>query len=184
MRTGLQPPVRSLESLSMKYPTPEFRARYARALKAATNLAAAAMYRTDKVSAFMPRPLRESINVPDENLCLLPSADGYPYHLGEAVRETRTTVLVIEPGSTTAGKPTFYFTAVICRAGKVEWHPAKRLWASIERKLFLVPDPDGEKPKSECFALERGVREAPLPWSNEAERDLGLMHGDALLLAH
>jgi hypothetical protein len=167
----------------MKYPTPEYRSRYARALKAATNLASAAMYRTDRTPAFMPRQLRESMNVPDENLCLLPLAGSYPYGLDRAVRETRTTVLVIEPGSTMAGTPTFYVTVIICRAGKVEWHPARRLWASSERQLFLVPDPEGDEPGGECFALDRGVRAANVPWSNEAERALGLLHGDALLLA-
>src|SRR5690606_16975472 len=67
----------------------------------------------------------------------------YPYDLTEAVRETRTTVLVIEPGSTTDGRPTFYFTVIICRGGKVEKHPAMRLWVSLERQCYLVPDPDG-----------------------------------------
>src|SRR5690606_33483988 len=103
--------------------------------------------------------------------------------LTEAVRETRTTVLVIEPGSTTDGRPTFYFTVIICRDGKVEKHPAMRLWASLERDLYLVPDPDGTDPEGECWALHRGVRAAATPWLTEVERDFGLLHADALLLA-
>jgi hypothetical protein len=94
MRTGPQPPGAVSKACLMNYPTPDYRSRYARALKAATNLASAAMYRTDRTPAFMPRQLRESMNVPDENLCLLPLAGSYPYGLDRAVHETRTTVLV------------------------------------------------------------------------------------------
>jgi len=166
----------------MKYPTEEYRGRYARALKAATNLATAAMYSTEQAPAFLHPQLREGVNVPAENLCFLPSGGGYPYDLSKAVRETRTTVVVVEPGSTMAGKPTFYFTLILSRGGKFEWHPAKQLWVSRDRKLFLVPDPDGDDPKGECFAVDRGVRTAATPWPNEVERDFGLMHGDALLL--
>src|SRR5690606_13083320 len=107
----------------------------------------------------------------------------YPFDLTNAVRDARTTVLLIEPGSTTDGKSTFYFTVIICRHGKVEHHPAMRLWASVERKLYLVPDPDGGEPEGECFVLDRGVRAAPLPTPTEIERDFGLMHADAVLLA-
>lgn len=171
------------KELSMKYPNDEYRARYARAYKACQILASMMCYRTEEAPAFIPPPLREGMNVPAENLCLLPTADGYPYDLTKAVRETRTTVLLIEPGSTTDGRPTFYFTVIICRAGEVEHHPAMRLWASLERKLYLAPDPDGGDPEGECFGLHRGVRAAAAPWPSTVERNFGLLHADALLLA-
>ncbi len=167
----------------MKYPTEESRARYARAYKAGHILGSMLCYRTEEAQAYMPPALQEGVNFPAENLCLVPTADGYPYDLTEAVRETRTTVLVIEPGSTTDGRPTFYFTVIICRAGKVEKHPAMRLWVNLERLCYLVPDPDGGDAHGECFVLNRGVRGAAAPWANEAERNFGLLHADAILLA-
>lgn len=167
----------------MKYPTEESRARYARARKACQNLSSVLCYRIDEAQAYMPRPLQEGVNFPAENLCLVPTADGYPYDLTEAVRETLTTVLVIEPGSTTGGRSTFYFTVIICRGGKVEKHPAMRLWVSLERQCYLVPDPDGGNADGECFVLNRGVRATASPWPTEIEREFGLLHADALLLA-
>jgi len=167
----------------MKYPDEEYRDRYRCALKAATNLASVACYRTDQPPAFLHPRLREGVNVPAENLTLWPTGGGCPHDLGKAVREARTTVLVIEPGCTTDSRPTFYFTIVICRAGKVEWLPARRLWVDLDRKPYLVPDPDGEEPDGECFAIDRGVRSVAAPWTNKVERQFGLMHGDVLLLA-
>jgi hypothetical protein len=82
-----------------------------------------------------------------------------------------------------AGTPTLYFKVLLFRAGKFKWHPMKRLWASIERKLFLVPYAEVDESEGLCFVLDRGVPETTLPWPTAIERDFGLMHGNALLRA-
>jgi len=179
---GPQPAGATSKELSMKNENDKSRARYARAYKAVQTLCSMLCYRTEQAAAFMPRPLQEGVNFPAENLCLLPTADGYTYDLTDAVRETRTAVLVVEPGSTTDGRPTFYFTLILCRNGEVEQHSAMRLWVSIDKKFYLVPDPDGGDPDGECFALDRGVRTAAAPWPTTVDRIFGLAHADALLL--
>src|SRR5690606_33874764 len=85
-----------LRKLQMKYPTDDSRARYGRAHKACQKLSSILCYRIDEAQAYMPRSLREGVNFPGESLCLVPTADGCPSNLIEAVRETRTKVLAIE----------------------------------------------------------------------------------------
>ena len=102
----------------MKYPNDKYRAREGRALKAAQNLAAKACYRTFAEPAITPTQLRDALNVPAENLFLLPSGGDHPYRLEQAVREIRCMLLIIEPGSNMDGSPTFYFTLLRCVNGR------------------------------------------------------------------
>ena len=183
MRPDLQPAGRSLESLSMKYKNEEYRAREGGALKAAQNLAASACYRTFAEPAITPPELRDGLNVPAENLFLLPSGGAHPHWIERAVREIRCTLLIIEPGSTMDGSPTFYFTLLRCVGGQVRWHRALRLWMNWDGKLYLVPDHEDPEAESVFFELEGGIRPAARPWEAEPVRDFGLRHADAMLLA-
>lgn len=183
MRPDLQPAGRSLESLSMKYKNDEYRAREGGALKAAQNLAASACYRTFAEPAITPPELRDGLNVPAENLFLLPSGGAHPHRIENAVREIRCTLLIIEPGSTMDGSPTFFFTLLRCVGGQVRWHRALPLWMHWDGKLYLVPDHEDPEAESAFFELERGIRPADRPWTDENDRDFGLRHADAMSLA-
>jgi|GEM_PF-3734544 len=167
----------------MKYENNEYRSRFARALKAAQNLVTLASYRLEDDPVLLPRALREGLNVSDESLTLIPSGGTYPYRLAEAVRETRTAVLIIEPGKTIEGAPTIYFTLVRCARGEVHWHRTLRLWVGPEHDLFLVPAPVVSEPGGLSFMMYRRVRPAETPWVDDRDRDLGLRQGDALLMA-
>ena len=168
----------------MKYKNDEYRSRYARALKAANNLASSLSPRLQDEPALMPPALRSGLNAPGGNLVLLPWADDQRPFLGRAVQETRSSVIIVEPGSTMTGSPTFYLTLVHCRRGEVLTHRALRLWVDIEKNAYLVPDRAGDAPDGECFAIEpRGVRAVAASYAHEIDLELGLAHGDALLLA-
>ncbi|MXP42089.1 hypothetical protein GRI75_10600 [Altererythrobacter soli] len=167
----------------MKYKTDEHRAREGGALKAAQNLAVHACYRTSPELSITPPQLQEALNVPAQDLFLLPSGGEHPYRLEQAVRETRCTLLIIEPGSTMDGLPTFYFTLLRFVGGQVRWHRALPLWIHWDGALFLVPDPEDSGAEAEFFVLERGVRPARKPWETAVDRDFGLRHADAILLA-
>lgn len=167
----------------MKYPNDKYRAREGRALKAAQNLAAKACYRTFAEPAITPTQLRDALNVPAENLFLLPSGGDHPYRLEQAVREIRCMLLIIEPGSNMDGSPTFYFTLLRCVNGQVRWHRALRLWRHWDGGLFLVSDPGDPGAETEFFVIEQGIRPAERPWASEVDRDFGLRHADAMLLA-
>jgi len=167
----------------MKYKNEEYRAREGGALKAAQNLAIRACYRTFSDPAITPTELQDALNVPAENLFLLPCGGAHPYRIEQAVRDLRCSLLIIESGSTMDGSPTFYFTLLRCVNGQVRWHRALRLWMHWDEGLFLVPDPEDAGAEAEFFVLDRGVRPAKRPWPNDIERDFGLRHADAMLLA-
>jgi hypothetical protein len=167
----------------MKYPNESYRARYRQAQNAAQNLAELACYEQVSEPVLFPPALRDGLTDPACKLTLLPSAGDLPRALRAAVAETRTDLLIILPGKTTNRLPTFYFTLLRCARGEVHLHEPLRLWAGIERQLYLLPDPHGDDPQGQCFVLAKGVRLAERPWTNELERDRGLTHGDALLLA-
>ena len=167
----------------MNYKNAEYRAYLARAQRAALKLAKLACYEHVEDLALLPPALRDGLNVPSRKLTILPSAGDIPHGVTAAVAETRTDLLIVRTGKTMDGSPTVYFTLLRCAGGTVHLHGPLRLWASIERQLYLVPDPCGDDPQGQCFALERGVHPTERPWSIPIEQGFGLAHGDVLLLA-
>lgn len=167
----------------MKYENYKYRARYEQALKATQNLARVARYRLDREPAILPPELADALCAPEAYLIFLPSGGDYPFKLEKAVRETLSTVLLVEPGSTPQGTPTFNFTLLRHSEGKTHSHRALRLWIDSEQHLFLIPDPDGEGPQDICFRIEHGVRPSQAPYMHDIERDFGLRLADAMLLA-
>jgi len=167
----------------VKYENDEYRAYLARAQRAALSLLALACYEHVDESALLPPALRDGLNVPSRRLTILPSAGEIPNGVTAAVAETRTDLLIVRTGKTMEGSATCYFTLLRCAGGTVHLHGPLRLWAGIERQLYLVPDPCGDDPQGQCFALEKGVHPAELPWATPIEQGFGLAHGDVLLLA-
>lgn len=160
------------------------RAREARAQKGAASFLRLVEWQSQGSSALLPPALRAGLYVADADLVVLPSAGNYPFKLDAAVRETRVSALIIEPGSSSIGTPTYYFTLVRRVAGEIRWSRALRFWVGPELKPYLVPDTFSTNPDGECFALEaRGVSVVPAPWSGPFEHDLGIGTADSLLLA-
>ncbi len=166
----------------MNYKNAEDRAALARAQKAALSLARLACYEHVEEPVLLPPALRDGLNVPSRKLTILPSAGEIPHGVSEAVAETRTDLLIVRPGSSRSTGAAFYFTLLRCTEGTVQLHGPLCLWANAERELFLVPDPFGDDPEGQCFALARGVHPVGLPWANfwEAGRGVGL--AEALLM--
>jgi hypothetical protein len=168
----------------MKYPNEEYRARYGSALHAAQNLATLLCLELKAEPALLPPVLRTGLNAPAGNLILVPyaSLEHRPQFIN-AVRETRSTVLIIEPGQTMSGSVTYYITLLLCRRGEVLTYPALQLWVDLEKNAYLIPDAYGEDPEGECFALHaRGVDLVPPPFAHQVDRSMGLGHANALLL--
>ena len=183
MRDGLQPPAHSPESSDMKYPNEEYRAREARAKKAVRNLLTHCNLRVLDGQAFLPPIFREGVNVRGADLVLIASGGDRPYGLQEALREVPLDVLIIEPASTMANKPTFAATLLRRRRGHIQIMPCLSFWLDAQNACFLLPDPHGEDPAGACYALgENGLREVQMPCRSEKDRELGLLQADAVLL--
>ena len=174
--------MRSLERSQMKYENDEYRASLAPAQKVALKLAQLASYEHVEEPALLPPALRDGLHVPSRRLTILPSAGEIPRGVTAAVAESRTDLLIVRTGKTMDGSPTVYFKLLHCAGGTVHLHGPLRLWAGIERQLYLVPDPCGDDPQGQCFALAKGVHPAGRPWSIPLEQGFGLVHGDVLLL--
>lgn len=168
----------------MKYENEEYRARYGSALLAAQNLATLLCVEVKDEPALLPPALRTGLNAPAGNLVLVPYVSFLnDAQFMEAVRETRSTALIIESGETMSGSATYYMTLLLCRRGEVLTYPALQLWVDLEKNAYLIPDAHGENPDGECFALDgRGVRPVPPPFVHKVEREFGLAHADAILL--
>jgi len=168
----------------MKYENEEYRARYGSALLAAQNLATLLCVEVKDEPALLPPALRNGLNAPSGNLVLVPQASLMnDRQFMDAVRETRSTVLIIEPGKTMSGSATYYMTLLLCRWGKVLTYRALQLWVDLKKNAYLIPDAHGEDPDGECFALDaKGVRSVPPPFGHKVEREFGLAHADAILL--
>jgi len=168
----------------MKYENEEYRARYGSALLAAQNLTTLLCVELKDEPALLPPALRTGLNAPSGNLVLVPQAILMnDRQFMDAVRETRSTVLIIEPGETMTGAATYYMTLLLCREGEVLAVPTLRLWVDLKKQAYLIPDLHGANPEGECFALDaNGVREVPPPFGHEVEREFGIAHADAILL--
>lgn len=117
------------------------------------------------------------------DVVLIPAGEGVPRGLGSALSQIRCTAVVVMPGFTTAGHPTWYFIVAYCGAGKLAWHSGLRLFALAEGKVCLVPDPVGASPEAVSFCIDKGrVKPASAPWSSVAEWHAGIAEGDALMV--
>src|SRR5690606_25088076 len=93
----------------MKYENEEYRARYGSALLAAQNLATLLCVEVKDEPALLPPALRAGLNAPAGNLVLVPYVSFLnDAQFMEAVRETRSTALIIESGDTMSGSATYY----------------------------------------------------------------------------
>ena len=168
----------------MKYKNEEYRAREAEARKGASTLIRLAGFEPVDELALLPPALREGIYIGAPHLLILPSGGDYPYRLESAAAEIRLNVLIVEPGVTTPGNPTFYFSLLRPAGGRMHWHRALRLWIDRDGAPFLVPDRFSETPQGPRFELLPNVlRLSEEPSSQSGRFDLGMRVADALMLA-
>lgn len=167
----------------MKYKSADYRAREAHARSWAQNLAKRAGWTFTNRLELLPPVLRQGFYDPDAHLVVMGSAGDLPWGLKAAVTEARCTALVVEPGFAMVGFFTCTFTLLRCADGQVHWHSGLQLWMSRDERLFLVPDPYGDNPAGECFALEsQQIRPCATPWSSLFERGHGLGQAEAILM--
>lgn len=69
----------------------------------------------------------------------------------EAVRQTRTDILILEPGRDTSRRKTYYLSLILARAGEVRIQRGLRLWsADFDSPLWVVADPQ-DRDLDPCF---------------------------------
>jgi hypothetical protein len=150
----------------------------------ANKLAAYAGWVFSSQPQLLPSIVRDYLCELSAQLLVIPWGGGPLVGVEEAVRETRCTALVVEPGVTKTGLTTVYFKLIRCVGGELQRHTALRLWANQNDDLFLIPDPDGKDAHGSCCAVGRlGIEPAEMPWSGPFEHGFGLGHADALMLA-
>lgn len=167
----------------MKYKNQKYQAREAHARDCAMKLADLAGWVFALRPELLPIALRDHFYEPSAQLVLIPSAGGNLPGLETGVRETRCTALIVQPGATSMGLATVYFTIVRCGDGRVHWHPALRLWAGVNDDLFLAPDRDCRGLVENCFSVtRRGIQPATTPWTCAVEEGFGFGNADTLML--
>ena len=103
-----------------------------------------------------------------------------------AVRETRTNMLMIEPGHGIGRSKRFYLTLILCRGEQVIIHKGLRLWSEdFDSPLWLVPDPHDLDAYPGSFSLHPdGIRaETVLPYVSSAAAETGIRVADLRWMA-
>lgn len=167
----------------MKYPNDEYRAREAQARTWAQNLARHAGWTFASQVTLLPPVLRQGFCDPDADLVVMGMVEDLPRGVISAVSEMRYAALMLQPCVTIAGALTCYFTLLRCAGGKVHSHSGLQLWASRDKGLCLIPDPNGLDPTGQCFALERrGIWPSDRPYAGIGQTAHGLIRGAEILM--
>lgn len=75
------------------------------------------------------------------------------------------------------------FTVLFAENGGAERFAAMRAWFDQDRGLYLIPDEDAAHAEKAFFKFDRGLRKVEQPWTDEADRQRGLVEAITLLLA-
>ena len=104
----------------------------------------------------------------------------------DAVRQTRTDILMLEPGYTNSSRKTYYLSLILARGGEVRIHRGLRLWsADFDSQLWLIADPK-DRDLDPCFfsIAPGGVKhEAGAPFGDSVSAEAGLRIADLRWLA-
>ncbi|PNP99506.1 hypothetical protein [Sphingobium sp. SA916] len=99
----------------------------------------------------------------------------------EIVRQTRTDILILEPGRDTSRRKTYYLSLILARAGEVRLHRGLRLWsADFDSPLKIVADPR-DRDLDPCFFSIRSTgvaEEAGAPFGDPVSAETGLRIAD------
>ena len=155
---------------------------YTRAIQICQNLARLTVYELIGGQVLLPRE-EEGASLRPRPLVLLPVVDEPSAGAVEAVTKIGTTFVAIRSTLDTAGDPQIEFTVLSPKNGEAARHGKLRAWCDSARRIFLVPYANGNKGPAVCFRFDKGLRKAPQPWTDQADRERGLELAKTLLLA-
>ena len=75
------------------------------------------------------------------------------------------------------------FTVLFAENGGAERFAAMCAWVDQDRRLYLIPDEDAAEAREAFFRFDRGLRKVERPWTDETDRQRGLVEALVLLLA-
>ena len=116
-------------------------------------------------------------------LVLLPVVDEPSAGAVEAVAKIGTTFVAVKSTLDPEDDPQIEFTVLVPKNGETARHGKLRAWCDSTHRIFLVPNEHGDEEPAVCFQFDKGLRKAPKPWTDEADRNRGLAQARTLLLA-
>ena len=154
---------------------------YTRAIKICQNLAKLTVYELIGGQVLLPKE-EEGTTLQPRPLVLLPVVDEPSAGAVEAVAKIGTTFVAVKSTRHPRGDQQVEFTVLVPNNGETARHGNLRAWCDSMHRIFLVPDDNDGEP-AVCFQFDKGLRKAPQPWTDQADRERGLELAGTLLLA-
>ena len=155
---------------------------YTRAIQICQNLARLTVYELIGGQIFLPKE-EEGAALQPRPLVLLPVVDEPSAGAVEAVAKIGTTFVAVKSTLDAEGDQQIEFTVLVSENGETTRNGKLRAWSDGNHRIFLVPDATGSEDTAACFEFDKGLRKAPQPWANEADRERGLELARTLLIA-
>ena len=155
---------------------------YTRAIKICQNLARLTVYELVGGQVLLPKD-EESTSLQPRPLVLLPVVDEPSASAVEAVAKIGTSFVAVKSTLDAEGDQQIEFTVLVPKNGEAARHGKLRAWCDSKHHVFLVPDANGDEEPAVCFQFDKGLRKAPQPWTDQADRNRGLAQARTLLLA-
>ena len=156
-------------------------AAYTRAIQICQNLARLTVYELIGGQILLPKE-EEGASLRPRPLVLLPVVDEPSAGAVEAVAKIGTTFVAVKSTLDTVGNQQIEFTVLMPKNGKTTRHGKLRAWCDSEHRIFLVTDTNDREEPAVCFQFDKGLRKAPQPWTDQADRERGLELARTLLL--
>lgn len=168
----------------MKYKNPDYLARQVRARRGASALGKLAGWNLANYSELIPPALQEYGYDPTADVFVIPWSGRALAPIMAALREVRSTAVLVMPGMTTIGTPTYYFSVIGWTKGEVCRHDQLRLWSLDERSFWLSSDFDGGSSHGCGYELASAPLHPAMspPWRDEHEHGFGFGCADILLM--
>lgn len=154
---------------------------YTRAIQICQNLARLTVYELIGGQVLLPKE-EEGASLQPRPLVLLPVVDEPSAGAVEAVARIGTTFVAIKSMLDPEGDPQIEFTVLSPKNGETTRHVKLRAWCDSMHRIFLVPDDLNDGEPAVCFQFDKGLRKAPQPWTDQADRERGLELAGTLLL--
>lgn len=155
---------------------------YTRAIQICQNLARLTVYEQIGGQILLPKE-EASTSLQPRPLVLLPVVDEPSAGAVEAVAKIGTTFVAVKSTLDTGCDQQIEFTVLVPKNGETARHGKLRAWSDSAHRIFLVPNDHGNEGTSACFQFDKGLRKAPQPWADQADRERGLELARTLLLA-
>ena len=154
---------------------------YTRAIQICQNLARLTVYELIGGQVLLPKE-EEGTSSQPRPLVLLPVVNEVSASAVEAVAKIGTTFVAVKSTLDAEGDEQIEFTVLTPKNGKAARQGKLRAWCDSEHRIFLLTDTNDREEPAVCFQFDKGLRNAPQPWTDQADRSRGLELARTLLL--